>query len=325
MNQLTNPRLRTAARWLVALVVIGALLSLLDVGAIGQRLRGTDVRLAIPAIVGLVLVHLVAAAAWRRLLRELSGVALAWPATVRRYYAAQALGMVTPANLGADAYRVMSGSDGATRAQLAQPVVVQRLASIVAIVLLGLAGALVLPIDGLGLFALGGAMVGAASAWLVLALVRPPSAEGWSGAIARRLGWNGDMAPSRARVRSAIRDGLGLGLVFHAMSLVLGLVLVRAVDPATADRSLVVLGALAVARLSLAVPISPNGIGVQEGVLVLLFVQLGLPADTAIAAALLNRLALLVTAAIGLLCLMAPNADRARPMAAHPSRRGAGG
>lgn len=326
MTHLFTPRLRLALRWLIALVVVGALLSLVDVGAIGQRLQGTDLRLAVPAISGLVLVHLVAAAAWRRLLRDVSGVSLAWPAAVRRYYAAQALGMVTPANLGADAYRVLAVGDGASRGQLARPVVVQRLTSIVAIVLLGLAGALVLPIAGLGLFAVGVSITGAVAAWVALAVVRPPSADGWGGALARRLGWNHDTAFSRARLWSAVRDGLGLGLVFHGASLVLGLVLVRAVDPATADHATLVLGALAVARLSLAVPISPNGIGVQEGVVVLLFTQLGLPADTALAAALLNRFALVLTAAIGLASLVAPNPAPARPVTvAHPSRRVAGG
>ena len=326
MTRLVTPRVRLAVRWLIALVVIGALLSLVDVGAIGQRLRGTDLRLAIPAVVGLVLVHLVAAATWRRLLQDVSGISLAWPATVRSYFAAQALGMVTPANVGADAYRVLAMGDGATRGQLLRPVVVQRLTSIVALAVLGLGGAIALPIDGLGLFVLAVSIVGGAAAWIALALVRPPSAAGWSGMVARRIGWNADTAPGRARVRSAIRDGLGLGLVFHGASLLLALVLVGAVDPVTASHPETVLAALAIARISLAVPISPNGLGVQEGVLVLLFSRLGLPAETAIAAALLNRLALLLTAAIGLVALMAPSRDRSRSVAvARPSRRVAGG
>src|SRR6185295_3727965 len=115
-----------------------------------------------------------------------------------------------------------------------------------------------------------------------------------------------------------IRDGFGLALLFHTVSLVLGLVLVRAVDADATRDPWIVLGALAVARLSLAVPISPNGIGIQEGLLAILFVQLGLPADTAIAAALLNRLGFLLTAAVGAAALVSPGA--ARPVPQHPSR-----
>ena len=107
--------------------------------------------------------------------------------------------------------------------------------------------------------------------------------------------------------------------MFHAISLLLGLALVRAVDPAAAAQPWPVVGALAVARLSLAVPISPNGIGIQEGLLTLLFVQLGLPADTAIAAALLNRFGFLLTAAVGAAALVSPGAARPVP-APHPSR-----
>ena len=117
-------------------------------------------------------------------------------------------------------------------------------------------------------------------------------------------------------MRSAVRDGFGLGLLFHGSSLLLGLVLVRAVDPVASAQPWLVLGALAVARLSLAVPLSPNGIGIQEGLLAILFVQLGLPADVAIAAALLNRLGFVATAAVGLLCLIAPAS--ARPVAVRP-------
>ena len=97
---------------------------------------------------------------------------------------------------------------------------------------------------------------------------------------------------------SIVRDGLGLALIFHALSIGLAAALVTAVDPG-AGIGLPVLGAIAIARLSLAVPISPNGIGLQEGLLGLLFVQLGMAPEVALAASLLNRLALVATAALG--------------------------
>ena len=308
-----SPRVRTGIRWAIGLILLGTLISTLDLGALGARLGSLNVGIAVPAILGLVAVHLVAAASWRRLTWHLAGVRLGWRTTIRLYYAGQALGTVTPANLGADVYRVMATDDGPGRMRMAGPVVIQRLMSIVALLLLGALGALVVPIDGLGpfvaallLLAVGvGALTvvatrGAPS--LRARLVRGPVLR-----LVQRLGLDGAAGPvtgtASANVASAARDGLGLGLVFHGLSLLMGLALVASVEPSAVAQPLEVLGALAIARLSLTVPISPNGIGIQEGALAILFVQLGLPPDVALAAALLNRLALLLTAGIGAIAL----------------------
>jgi uncharacterized membrane protein YbhN (UPF0104 family) len=315
-----SPRVRLAIRWAVGLAVLGLLVAFVDLGGIAARLSRADLRLAVPAIGGLVLVHVIAAGAWRRLLRELAGVSLGWAATLRLYYTAQLVGTFTPANVGADVYRVVAVGGGASRAQLAQPVLVQRLTSIVALVCFGIAGALALRIAGLGPFVAAVAVVGASVALVSLAVASPTSAPGWVARLAGRVGWAAvGTASSNGRLRSALRDGLGLGLVFHGTSLLLGLVLVRAVDPATSAEPWLVLGALAVARLSLAVPLSPNGIGIQEGLLAILFVQLGLPAETALAAALLNRIAFIATALVGLAGLASPARSRA-PVFAGPSQ-----
>ena len=305
--------MRTGIRWAIGLILLGVLISTLDLGALGARLGSLNVGIAVPAILGLAAVHLVAAASWRRLTWHLAGVRLGWRTTIRLYYAGQALGTVTPANLGADVYRVMATDDGPGRMRMAGPVVIQRLMSIVALLLLGALGALVVPIDGLGpfvaallLLAVGvGALTvvatrGAPS--LRARLVRGPVLR-----LVQRLGLDGAAGPvtgtASGNVASAARDGLGLGLVFHGLSLLMGLALVASVEPSAVAQPLEVLGALAIARLSLTVPISPNGIGIQEGALAILFVQLGLPPDVALAAALLNRLALLLTAGIGAIAL----------------------
>jgi uncharacterized membrane protein YbhN (UPF0104 family) len=108
----------------------------------------------------------------------------------------------------------------------------------------------------------------------------------------------------------AIRDGLLLGMVFHGLSLMLGLALVVAVDRSIAPRSMEVLGALAVARLSLALPITPNGLGVQEGAVAALFVALGLAPDVALASLLLNRLALVTVVLLGGLAMATSPFDK---------------
>jgi len=234
------------------------------------------------------------------------------------------LGTITPGNLGADVYRVVAVDSEAGRAQLAQPVVVQRLTSVVALVVLGVGGGLALPIPGLGPFLLLAAAMGAALAIVSVAAVGSARGNGWAARLALRLRWSATATSGRDRLRSAIRDGIGLGLLFHGVSLILGLMLVHAVDGEATANPWLVLGALAVARLSLALPISPNGIGIQEGLLAVLFVQLGLPADAAIAAALLNRLGFLLTAAVGALLLVAPRHAGHAP-APTASRRAAGG
>jgi uncharacterized membrane protein YbhN (UPF0104 family) len=280
---------RPAVRWTIALALVAIVLSRFDLGAVGARLAATDLRLAAPAVAGLVAVHLLGAWTWRRLQDRLVGIRLAWPATVRLYYAAQAVGSLTPGNLGADVYRVVAADAGAGRARLALPIVVQRLTSIGALLVLGAVGVIALmpgrvPID-------------AGTAGAVLVIV---------GAIAAALGaWarRGQRIVTRPISSWAILDGFGLGLAFHAVSLGLGLGLVVAVDPAAAARPLEVLAALAVARLSLAVPLSPNGLGIQEGALALLFVQLGLAPDVALAASLLNRVALVITVVAGAIAL----------------------
>jgi uncharacterized membrane protein YbhN (UPF0104 family) len=294
-----------AARWVLGIALLGALLTWFNPVSIAARLGTVDVRLAMPAILGLVSVHLVAASAWRRLTERLSGLQLDWRTTIRLYYAAQAWGAITPANLGADIYRVAAIDAGAGRSRLAVPVVAQRLTSIGALLVLGFIGALLLPIGGLGSFAalLLVLMLGLA-AGVAFVATRSGQVPGLIRRILDRLGLQTLAGPPRGWTSTVLRDGLGLGLVFHGASLLLGLVLVAAVDPEAASRPVEILAALAVARLSLAVPISPNGIGIQEGALTLLFVQLGLSPDTALAAALLNRIALVATAVIGSLALV---------------------
>ena len=314
-----SPRAWRAARWVVGIGIAVVLLAVVDVGEIAARLASVDLRRAIPAIAGLVGVHLIAVASWRRLTANLGGTELEWRKAIRLYYAALALGTVTPANIGADVYRVTALGDRAAFGRLTRVVVIQRLTSLGAVVYLGIVGALALPIDGLGPFVL---LVGAFGVVLGIAVVVLSSAAGRFGRLAavllRRLGLD-EPGSFRGRVRSALIDGFGYGLVFHAASVLLGYVLVGAVDPAVASQQpVVVLAALAVARLSLAIPVSPNGIGVQEGLLGVLFVQVGLPPETAIAGALLNRLALLIAAGLGALSLGA--AGKAQPAIATGSQ-----
>jgi uncharacterized membrane protein YbhN (UPF0104 family) len=100
----------------------------------------------------------------------------------------------------------------------------------------------------------------------------------------------------RPPIRSVV-TGTGLGLAFHGVSVLLTALLIAAVDPSAVGMPVV--AAIVVARLSLAIPILPSGLGANEAILALLFTGLGLSPQAAIAGLLLGRVALLLTTLVG--------------------------
>ena len=130
------------ARRAVGPLLLLALVMWLDPIAILRRLSSANVVAVLPVIAALVAMHVVAAISWRRLVAAIAGVHLDLGHAIRLYYAAQAWGAATPANLGADVYRVTALDGAAPRASLAAAVMWQRAASIAALLVLGLAGAI---------------------------------------------------------------------------------------------------------------------------------------------------------------------------------------
>jgi uncharacterized membrane protein YbhN (UPF0104 family) len=305
-----------AVRWAIGLVLVGAVLLRFDVEAVVARLGQADLRLVLPALAGLVAVHALGAATWRSLTRILNGPTLGWREALHAYYVGQGIGGLTPANLGSDVYRAWAthGQDGGWRGAVA-PIAVQRITSSLALVALGASGAawlgatgVIAPIAGLGegpegppLVAIGagallaGAILASAlvAAWLAWRRLR----------IATDVGTGGSdpgAAPTR-RLPAAVTLGLLLGLAFHALSVLLVMLLVLALTPVSSP--IAVVAALAVGRLAILVPIAPSGLGVQEGTLAVLFLRIGLPVEVALAAAVLNRVALGVTVALAVILL----------------------
>jgi uncharacterized membrane protein YbhN (UPF0104 family) len=293
---------RNLARWGIGIVILVALVLTFDATGIGARLADANLALVVFGVVGLSSLHLLGAATWRTLARRLVGLRLDWWPTVRLYYAAQAVGGFTPANLGSDAYRVVAvrGSGEGVRTAV-MPIVVQRATSYLGVSLVGAAALLLAsrPTD----FAVGvtiGAIVLAGVALGVASLVSV--GPGRLRPVRDRL--LGPDAPDRRRLAGAVGIGLALGVLFHGVGVGLTFLLVLSVDPSAA--SLAALAAVAVARVSLLIPLTPSGLGVQEAALALLFVGIGLPAESAIAASLLARLSLVLTAAIGAAALLLP-------------------
>ena len=296
----SRPQLIAAGRWVLGLAIVGFLLLRFDAGAVASALQRVDFRLAATAILGLIAIHLIGAVAWHDLSLRLAGVRLRWSPTIRHYYAAQAVGSITPANLGADAYRLAAGREPAGGwTTLLVPIVVQRVTSQVALSLIALAALALLPASAstLPILVIGaGVLIGSAG---ILILLRHPRLLG---GLARRLpeglrpGLPSTTAPARDW-QAALTNGTSLALAFHlgSIAMVYGIVVALSgyQDPGP------VLACIAVARLSILIPLSPSGLGFQEAALSVLFTQVGLSPELALASALLNRLALLGTMALG--------------------------
>jgi uncharacterized membrane protein YbhN (UPF0104 family) len=300
-------------RVLVLVAIAAFLLHSVDLaGALERAGRANPLIVAIAVLV-FTAVHSVAALNWRAIVARLGGTPITAAAALRTYYASQAIGGITPANLGGDAYRVVTTrSDGADWSDAALSVLVQRATSFAALAVLGVVALSALP----DVIYVAAPLIGVAVA-LALVLAVPVAI------LVRRHGGLTDHARRRS-LTTATLVGLAGGLAFHAIAIAASYALVIAVDPSASG--LGILAAVALARLSLAVPIAPSGIGVQEGALAALFILLGASPESAVAASLLGRLALITTTAIGL-TLIARRPDRAdastlpMPAAAGPEVR----
>ena len=295
-------RLGTALRWGFGLCVVAALLLFFDPREVASNLSEADWRLAVPAILGLSLVHLLGVAAWVFLSSELSGTALPWRYAAKSYYAAQVLGSVTPGNIGADAYRIYSTAQAPSGLQGAVvPVAGQRITSYLALLALGASASFLVPLPhgfALTMAILGGALIVLLGlGWAALRLI--PEARQRAAHLARRLGLVDLWAKTpRGRLLKGLSGGFALAVLFHGTSLLLTYVLVLSVSGHS--DVFPTLAALAIARLSMLLPFSVNGLGFQEGALTILLPQVGVASEAALAVSALNRLGLLLTIGFGI-------------------------
>jgi glycosyltransferase 2 family protein len=280
--------------------IVAFLLLRFDLAAVARTLQHVDLGIAVPAILGLVAIHLLGAAAWRDLSIRLAGVRLGWWSTITHYYAAQAVGSITPANLGADAYRLAAVQEPARGwATLLLPIVVQRTTSYGALSLVALAALLVLPYSASTLpIVLAGAGLTVLSAVVLLVVRRPALCGGALRFLPQRMRPNVQgMTLSARDWIAALTSGTSLALAFHLGSIAMVYLLVVSLGGNAAAGP--VMASIAVARLTILIPLSPSGLGFQEAALTVLFLQIGLSAEIALATAVLNRLALLGTMALG--------------------------
>ncbi len=295
-----------AGRIALGVALLGLVLLTADLPSVLRHLAAANPWLVVPAIAGLAAVHLIAALGWRAIVAALTGSVLPPAAAVRAYYAAQALGGITPANVGGDLYRAAAmRAHGHGWGAAVLPIVVQRATSYAALGALSLAALAILAGAGVSasMILVAVAAVGIVVAVAIVLLVPPPALAGMHRRLIGLVGGAPATGEGPVALRGAAWIGLGNGLAFHALAIGLTWAVLIAVDPALA--TLPTLAAVAVARLSLAIPISPSGIGLQEGALAALVAATGGPVDAAVAGMLLARLGLLLTTGIGALCLAA--------------------
>ena len=286
-----SPTVRRAGGWALGAGILLILVLTLDTRAIAAQLAAANGLLVVLAVTGLAGAHVIGAATWRALAGRLDGAVLPWRTTIATYYAAQAVGGLTPANIGNDTYRVVAlRRAGAGTGAAAAPIVVQRATSYLALGLLGMAAILVLTRPA----AASSAMAGTAA---VLAAVGAVSAV----IVWRSPAWS--FVPHRRAFADALGIGMGLGLLFHLVGIGLSFALVVAVEPDAVALAGPVLAAVALARATLLVPLTPSALGIQEAALAFLLAGLGLSPETALAASLLGRLGLVVTTVIGAICV----------------------
>ncbi len=284
----------------VGVFVLLIVLVSVDPAAVGSALANANATLVLVGVIGLTAVHLVPAAGWRAIHGRTSGQWLPWRRTIALFYAAQAIGGITPANLGGDFHRAAALRQSGQQWEAAvAPLLVQRATSYLALSAVAIAASAFLAVRapmaaGMSLAGAAVAVLVAVAAWLLVA------APGAFRGLRDRLVGGSSEAPRELGGGAAI--GIATGLVFHAAAIGFTGLLVLAVDPTAPVMP--VLAALAVARLTLAVPITPSGLGVQEGVLAVLFTALGIASGVALAGMLLARLALVLTTVIGVVALI---------------------
>jgi uncharacterized protein (TIRG00374 family) len=307
------------ARLAVALGCIGILLWLVDwrvsLALLG---RASPASIALIALLTPTLAIAVSAWKWQRLL-AIAEVTAPFPALFRIYWISAFVSTFLPSVIPGDAVRIAMTRRFGPLASITGSIVADRITGFT-VLLLVTAGAIMLRPDLFVDHSIGALMLTAAGVGLIALVLLVP--------LATRLisAWQPGEAGWRQRLKVALlRFGTSLGEVAHQPGALLaacgfsvvfyGLV---ALSHYTAIRalgltiSLIDLAAVApLVILAAALPVVPNGLGIGEGAFVLLYAQIGVPLEAALAAALLRRVIVtMVTLAGGAPWLVPANRRR---------------
>jgi len=263
-----------------------------------SRVHDVDWALAALAVGGLASVHVLQVELWRVMSLALNGIRLPRRLAVTAYFAGQAFGGTTPGNLGGDFYRTISvKTPGVSWREALGPILGQRIISYGTVFCLAaLAGGLSLASErGLTVPAFLGGALSVGLFWVG----RRRLVQRLEQAVARFIPTYRHVL---ARAMSASRTAISLGIAFHLASVVLMYALLVSIGET--PPLLPTVGLLLVARAVSLLPITPYGLGLQEGSLVLLLPALGVGPESALAVSLLARLGVILVVCIGLTCFV---------------------
>ncbi len=258
------------AKVLVSAALLFFLARKLDWPAMGQRLAGASVTPLALALVLLTVTVAIAGLRWRVLVRQ-AGAQLSLTQAVQLTFAGMFFGQVLPATIGGDVVRgVMAGRGGVPWEDVVVTIVLDRLAALLASVILIVCG---LPI--LSAVATGEAesltWIAVAAAGAVLAATAGLFIFRNLPAWLARKAWMARLWDLAGRLRSGLVSRGGfvavvLSLLIHlstvATVLLIGAGLGVEIEPKAA------FAVVPLAILAAAIPISLNGWGVREGVMV---------------------------------------------------------
>jgi len=284
----------------VGVLIVVLLLVRADVHALADSLRHASASEVALAFLVLLAGLVVNAFRWQLFLRPL-GLALPAPALVRLTFVGTFFNAFLPTGFGGDAYKSFRLRD---RAGLAPPLataVLDRLAGLAGLALLGLAGCAWRLAAGrsdrvtVAAFILGiGVLAGSAVAlWLAPKWSRNDHTSG----VASRLRMFGQAFATAGREPQAVRWGTVVGVVSAVLLVAVNALLADSLGislPAAALPAMVL-----IATLTTALPFSINGLGFREAAYVWCLATYGIGHDLALAFALLVLAVTLASSVVG--------------------------
>jgi uncharacterized membrane protein YbhN (UPF0104 family) len=261
---------------------------------------------------------------WQRLLAVLS-VRAPLPELLRIYWAAAFVGTFLPSTVPGDAARVVLTRRFGDAATVIASIAAERVTGLATLLLLASGAALARP-DLLPGGPPRSGLVAVAAAGSAILLAFAPAAlakvlgRRWRFRGVASLGRFGAAVADIARRPGALQVAVALSAVFYAAVALSHYAALRAfgVEVGLADVAVVAL----LVTLAAALPVSPNGLGVGEAAFVLLYAQVGVPPEQALAAALLRRVIVTLVCLAGAIPWFAAR-DRGRPAAGGAAGPGA--
>lgn len=250
--------------------------------------------------------QLLAVARWQWVIKA-QGFGPQYGHVLRANLAGSFASMFLPGIYGGDLIRplVLASSDEIPLSTLYSTVAFERLAGVIAMLLLALAGLLLTAavIDSSGYLLAGAVLAGGLV--IAIALVTLPIEN--TAAAKRLLGRShGSVSRFADGLRNLLRNPrailitLAFSVLFQVCMIGMYMLMLLAVGSTVGSAVLLL---IPLAWLASTMPVSINGLGVREGVLVFILVQHGVEQPLAAAAALLGVLPILTMAAIGGLAL----------------------